>query len=91
MLVFFGIIVLTLPVIIYSFNSRQDLQQEATTTINGPTLVPTIAGCPESNNDGTTNICRAQYNCEIGEIVKEDGANECSEKLQKTSVCCNVR
>ncbi len=91
MTLFFAIIVFTLPVLVFTLNRPQDLRQQAASNNSLPTPIPTIAGCPEVNHDNTTNICRAQFNCELGEVEKEDGKAICSDELGKSAICCNIR
>lgn len=80
-------VAILLPITIFMVNRPQDIRQQASIESEGlgPTSIP---GCPAENEDGTTNVCRAQLKCPIGETVKEDGNSECSERLQQTAICC---
>lgn len=78
-----------LPITIFMVSRPQDIRQQASNSLNSK-ISPAIStpGCPEKNADGTTNICRPQIKCPLGEIVKEDGNAQCSSRLQKSSICC---
>ena len=55
---------------------------------NTGTPTPTIAGCTDTNPDGTTNVCRPGLACAPGEYLKKDGISECTKTYGVTAQCC---
>ncbi len=52
------------------------------------TPTPASAGCPDSNPDGTVNVCRPGIACASGESLKKDGEKACTAAYGVTSQCC---
>lgn len=81
---------LTLAVTIFLVNQRQDIRQQASSTISAPSPTIEPEGCPDTNMDGRQNVCRSVAACPLGEIEKENGKSECTQKMGKLSRCCTI-
>lgn len=79
-----------LTITMFLVNQRQDIRQQASTALQEPTPTIEVPGCPAQNSDGRINVCRAEANCPLGEVEKESGNKECTQKLGKLAICCLV-
>lgn len=79
-----------LTITMFLVNQRQDIRQQASTALQEPTPTPEVPGCPAKNTNGRVNVCRAEANCPLGEVERESGKEECTQRLGKLAICCLV-
>lgn len=79
-----------LTITMFLVNQRQDLRQQASSALKEPAPTVEVSGCPAQSPDGRANVCRAEANCPLGEVEKENGSDECTKKLGKLAICCIV-
>lgn len=79
-----------LSVTMFLVNQRQDIRQQASNNFLEPTPIVETPGCPPNNPDGRVNVCRAEANCPLGEVERESGKKECTQRLGKLAICCLV-
>lgn len=79
-----------LTVTMFLVNQRQDIRQQASTSIQEPTPTSEAQGCPPSNTDGRANVCRVEAKCPLGEVERETGKDECAGRLGKLAICCTI-
>ncbi|MDO8269793.1 MAG: hypothetical protein Q7T54_03940 [Candidatus Levybacteria bacterium] len=79
-----------LAVTIFLVNQPQDIRQQASSAVSPTPVVEEEAGCPTQNSDGRSNVCRAEAACPAGEIEKENGKSDCTQRLGKIARCCTM-
>jgi len=79
---------LLLPITVFIVNqgNPQDIRQQAASPT--PIVEEIPKGCPSQNDDGSVNTCRPTQYCLKNEVVKYEGNEECTNKLNRNSFCC---